>query len=322
MSRNRRDGFTLVELLVVITIIGILIALLLPAVQAAREAARRMQCSNNLKQLALAAHNFEQQNGRFPPGYLGPIPQAAYSSADCQYIGCLPYLLPFMEQSGIYDTMDTDKGSHGNISLFDISQKGDAGYGRTQAWNAGRIHIGAFICPSDTPYEKSPPILITSFRDDNTAPLETVSVGDTDTTYNDLGRTNYMGMAGYVGYVNNSDKDFYRGVFYNRSKNGFRDMTDGSSNTLLFGEAMGGTLPATGNPRGQRSYAWLGVGVLCSGYGMSLESNEGQFSSNHGNMVNFSLADGSVHSLSVDIDFSTFVYLSAMADGNVAQPPD
>ena len=115
---TKRNGFTLVELLVVIAIIGILVGLLLPAVQAAREAARRMQCSNNLKQLGLAALNYESTFKKFPPNHIfaGPIlnPTTANGAKDVQNMECWGWhvlLMPQIEQTGMYNQLNINQVS-------------------------------------------------------------------------------------------------------------------------------------------------------------------------------------------------------------------
>src|SRR5246127_1479028 len=108
MRRSRRRGFTLIEWLVVIAIIAILIGLLLPAVQKVREAAARMKCSNNLKQLALAAQMYEGANGQFPMGAAQIVPTdsaAGFPFSNNNAVGCLGYLLPYMEQNNVYNQL-------------------------------------------------------------------------------------------------------------------------------------------------------------------------------------------------------------------------
>src|SRR5262245_12705852 len=108
MKAPYRRGFTLVELLVVIAIIGILIALLLPAVQAAREGGRRTSCTNNLRQLSLAVQNFHSARKHFPPGYLGNlnVAQLPPPENEDQFTGYIPFILPYMEGRNIYERIE------------------------------------------------------------------------------------------------------------------------------------------------------------------------------------------------------------------------
>ncbi|MHC5543499.1 DUF1559 family PulG-like putative transporter, partial [Singulisphaera rosea] len=128
---HRRKGFTLIELLVVIAIIAVLIALLLPAVQAAREAARRMQCVNNLKQITLAMHNYHEQQGSLPPGVKG-----------CCYGTWLVYILPQIEQSNLYNSWNSSANDKNPASgIFTYS-----GPPNTTVTSS---RVSAYYCPSD-----------------------------------------------------------------------------------------------------------------------------------------------------------------------------
>ncbi len=146
-SPRFRHGFTLIELLVVIAIIGVLIALLLPAVQAAREAARRAQCTNNLKQIGLALHNYLSATGTFPPGTIGY--RDNYTSCgsgtyeDVRGHTLFTMILPQMEQSTIYNAINFHYG---------------AGYAMAPFQHAGEVNFtalnavqSAYVCPSDDP---------------------------------------------------------------------------------------------------------------------------------------------------------------------------
>jgi len=156
MSKVRR-GFTLIELLVVIAIIGVLIALLLPAVQAAREAARRAQCTNNLKQLALSVHNYASANGdTLPPVCVDP-PQGVGGTnlGEFQNFSLHTRILPFMEQTPVYNSINFNFGARWGpqlVSIGDPNPPDNAAGGGYAVINftAGISHIASFLCPSDT----------------------------------------------------------------------------------------------------------------------------------------------------------------------------
>ena len=247
ITMNRRNGFTLVELLVVITIIGILIALLLPAVQAAREAARRMQCSNNLKQLAVACHNFEAANGVLPYGRKYDI-WDAYTWSEL--------ILPYLEQQAVFDGYWTLPQTGFAWTSGTIAGPLGAGGDDARMRTSRQTIIGAFCCPSDiTPVPNE---------------FNTPAYG--------YYRYNYRGCAGsgdmYGSAVDATRGPWGGGIFSVKSGQSFdktrllgsriADITDGTSNTLMLSEGLvPGPTPDWGGVFGETIYGNMG-GALFS----------------------------------------------------------
>jgi type II secretory pathway pseudopilin PulG len=297
--------------LVVIAIIGILVALLLPAIQAAREAARRAECSNNLKQLALSSHNFQDTYGRLPPGYIGHQNSWEFSWS-MQHTSLLAHLLPYMEQGNTYDPIDDDLGIVSDVSLFDVYEPKYPGtttswWGRGEAWGQAHDKLDdIFHCPSATEDAATGGMgaLLITFND------TTLQIGYWPSPGPDLGWTNYLGVGGGIGKTRNSGWAPYEGIYTKRSTNSFRSILDGTSNTLAFGEVLGG------KPSVTYRYSWMGCGAQCTAWGLSNEPSSGwwQFDSLHPGVVQFAMADGSVVQLGRDIDTWIYIYLSGMKD--------
>ncbi len=302
MSQSqRRTGFTLIELLVVVGIIAVLLGLLLPAVQKVREVASRMTCSNNLKEVGLAAIAFENQNKKLPAGTYS-APPGSTGNFGYQNIGVMGVLLPYIGQKALYDQM--------NVNLSPTSS-GTAWFNDPRNLPVAQYVIPAYLCPADNALKKTTVIYYVNTYFDSTA---NTYVLDTLNVNIQLGPTNYLGVGGYIGTTKTS-MDLYEGVFTQQSTVTLPkiEKADGLSNTLMFGEAAGDT------SNGGITYSWMGAGWLPTGYGLQAQASVPkwyQFSSMHSNgIVNFCYADGSVRGIHVGADFVNFVYASGWHDG-------
>lgn len=349
---SRRSAFTLIELLVVIAIIALLMALLLPAIQKVREAANKMLCGNNIRQIGIASHNYHGDYGRLPPGQLAQLtvtgsPYTIYTGTlNVQHIGVLTMLLPYMEQQLLYNQMQTTTPTYPLGGGGSAGQPGfDFGLRTASApwWtNSVDLTIASsrfkmFTCPSDdvnnplrarlapaalysTLSGGSPPGVIRSIGAGGTPlsgapPAVTALQGNImpGTTGNALGRTNYTGVAsgGWPNSLVAFDAQ-YTGIMANRTdlSLGQISVQDGTSNTLMFGEGLGGV--GAGNR--DTAWSWMGVGSLPTLYGLARSTvpypGEGtpastapgwsswkHFSSRHATVVQFCFGDGSVRGL-------------------------
>jgi uncharacterized protein DUF1559 len=312
---------------------------LLPAVQAAREAARRSQCANNLKQHALAAHNFHDVYLRFAPGNSGPMPIGqpnTNTAGNFQSLSSHAYQLPYMEQTPAHALVTTNWD-------IDLTAPWWGSSGSTVA--SSKMKGKPYVCPSTNAEEGDKGAVILNLWHNTSLNQITMTLfyyPSTDPvwpTVADMGKTNYLGVAGYwgnfpgnllMGAPNSvnapSGTPFknYEGVYGNRSKTRISEVTDGTSNTLLVGENIGGKSALTpgGKPtKRDFNFTWMGCGYLITSQGLK-DPATGQparnwfnFSSEHPGIVQFATADGAVKKISVNINLLTFIHLSSIHDG-------
>lgn len=316
---RQRKAFTLVELLVVIAIIGILIGMLLPAVQQVREAARRTACQNNSRQLMLAAHNFESARQFFPPGWNGqkgdflPVPAnstrmmngaPSWDHRFGNFYGWQVFIMPFMEQSSLFEQFDFDRGWAQN----------DTALGGGVAPST-RV-IPNFRCPSDVDDER-----------------HTRYSGNSGL---DNARSSYIISIGSASWEDRRDGLLQElwGVGWEDSNTTFSNMSDGSSNTLFIGErdnverfTDSGAVDLHGaiwvGRQGWQRYATSGEGpenATDIANAPNADSDRRPFNiaaSLHPGGAVVAIGDGSVRFISDNIGLQVFSNLNAMADGQV-----
>ena len=330
MLRRKSRGFTLIELLVVIAVIGILVALILPAVQQAREAARRAGCKNNLKQIGLALHNYLGSHQVFPPGYvdLNAVPNSTPDIDLGPGWGWATFLVPHMDQDPIYNQINFNQGVGAGVNI-QISQKS----------------LPIYQCPSDG-------------LQDPFSVYDSTFIAPNMT----LAHSNYVACSGWVecfyGAGGNPQPGLGTdglngpygvtgvGMFWRNSKMTPQRALDGLSNTIAIGERSSNHAPATwtGAPARMRCPAWMAVqppvpnspppgpAYTNSDYGEAFVLSHGNslhvpnadfpvydpdvFYSYHTGGANFLFGDGSVRFISRSVDGQTFQALVTSAGGD------
>lgn len=315
---GRRQAFTLVELLVVIAIIGTLVAISLPAVQSAREASRRMACSNHLRQLGIGAQAFHDAHRVLPPGVLGSGPHGApfppiHPWLGNQYVGTLPYLLPYMEMRSVADQIGVN---------LRIEETDKAWWDDVATWRIAQAHIAVFLCPSSNSQGNQFCVgasMLTYYDPvvpETTAQFLYFANADGGA---ELGRSNYVPSAGVFGNVEGYWNE-YQGLFSTRTRNTLADASDGTSHTLMFGEWRSGRFEEPPYDRGnQAAYSWMGAAGQPAVWGIVYDNDPGpgwwQYSSFHPGVVQFCFADGSVHAISQSVDEMRLWLAASMRDG-------
>ncbi len=339
---SRRSGFTLIELLVVIAIIGILIALLLPAVQKVREAANRTKCQNDLKQIGLALHSYHDNNGYLPPGVDGSDPPSSGRPGASNYYwgwSWMARLLPYVEQDNLYRQAD-------NFARTVSDNPWTKG---TPAGNPGlRTALQIWQCPSDDR------VYLAQY-----VPGQVGKGGGGETL--DVAFTSYLGVSGLHSFNPGGSRtpvwnegalhSYKPGTSYDSLKTKFSDISDGLSNTLFVGErppskdlvfgwwfAGAGEPNASGNDLSGASDVVLGVREQNYVYGtcprtdshfmpgdLNNDCDQFHFWSLHPGGANFLMGDGSVHFYNYSIDdgspTSVMVALATRAGGEAVEAP-